>query len=90
MPLLGNGYVEMLIANGTAPYSAQVVSGWASFRMDILNNNTELFFSVDNIGVGSGDITVRITDTNGRWADVVVFVTVTEPPSSSSSSSSGA
>ncbi|MFZ2643046.1 MAG: hypothetical protein WA117_18775, partial [Verrucomicrobiia bacterium] len=87
MPLLGNGYVEMLIANGTAPYSAQVVSGWASFRMEVVNNNTWLWFNVDSIGVGSGNITVRITDTNGLWADVVVFVTVESPSSSSASSS---
>ena len=86
MPLGGNGQVEMLIANGTAPYSAAVVSGWRSFRMEIQNDNTVLFFNEDGIGVGSGDITVRISDSAGHWAEVVVSLTVTEPPSSSSSS----
>lgn len=87
MPLLGNGQVEMLIGNGTAPYTPTVVAGWRGFRMEIQNDNTVLFFNEDGVGVGSGDITVRISDSAGHWAEVVVSVTVTEPPSSSSSSS---
>ena len=64
-----------------------IVAGWRSFRMEIQSDNTVLFFNEDGIGVGSGDITVRISDSTGHWAEVVVSVTVTEPPSSSYSSS---